>query len=226
MTITIQVEVWTILIVTVMLCVLVVFLGNKIKKSDPAKKPEGAANVGLLLVQFIDGMVHDNMDESYVKHLGPVIGTIGLYILCSNLISLIGLPNPTANYSVTLTLALCAWVIIEGTQIKVKHVGPFLKGFLDPFFLFLPINIFGELSPILSMSMRLFGNILVGGILMELVYNATSLLSGLVPVIGQINFMGPVLAPALHAYFDVFAGVLQTYIFIMLTTVLAKSKSE
>lgn len=226
MTITIQVEVWTILIVTGMLCVLVVFLGNKIKKADPAQKPEGAANVGLLLVQFIDGMVHDNMDESYVKNLGPVIGTIGLYILCSNLISLLGLPNPTANYSVTLTLALCAWVIIEGTQIKVKHVGPFLKGFLDPFFLFLPINIFGELSPILSMSMRLFGNILVGGILMELVYNATSLLSGLIPVIGQINFMGPVIAPALHAYFDVFAGVLQTYIFIMLTTVLAKSKSE
>ena len=61
---------------------------------------------------------------------------------------------------------------------------------------------------------------------MELVYNATSLLSGLIPVIGQINFMGPVIAPALHAYFDVFAGVLQTYIFIMLTTVLAKSKSE
>ena len=226
MTISVQVEVFSIVIVTAVLCLLAVIMGGKVKKSAPDKAPEGLANAAIILVTFFDNLVHDNMGEKYVKKISPLIGSIGVYILISNISGLVSLPNPTGNYSVTFTLALIAFVLIEKTQIEVKGLGGFLKGFLDPVFLFLPMNIVGELSPLLSMSMRLFGNIMAGSIIMQLVYAATSLLSSLVPVIGKFNFMGPIIAPVLHAYFDLFSGVIQTYIFIMLATVLAKSKSE
>ena len=227
MTIKIQKEVWSILIVTGLLCVLCVVLGSAIKKSNPSEKPKGLANLGLIIVNFFNGLVETNMGIEYVNFLSPVIGTIGMYILTANLIGLFAIPNPTANFSVTLTMAFFAWLVIEGTQIKVKGAKGFFGGLFEPFALFLPVNIFGELSPLLSLSMRLFGNILVGGVLMQLVYAGTSLLSGLIPVIGkQFNIFGPVFAPLLHAYFDVFSGVIQMYIFIMVTTVLAKSKAD
>ena len=226
MTIKIQKEVWSILIVTGLLCVVCAVLGHAIRKSDPAKKPEGAANLGLIIVNFFNNLVNTNMGEEYVNFLSPVIGTIGMYILVANLIGLFAIPNPTANLSVTLTMAFFAWLVIEGTQIHVKGAKGFFGGLFEPFALFLPVNIMGELSPLLSLSMRLFGNIMVGGVLMQLVYTGCSLASGLIPFIGKFNFLGPIIAPVMHAYFDIFAGVIQMYIFIMLTTVLAKSKAD
>lgn len=226
MTIIIQKEVWSILIITVGICIFCVVAGLKLKNSDPSKAPTGIANVGLIVVNFFEKLVTDNMGKEYVNFLAPIVAALGLFILPANLIGLLSLPNPTANFSVTLTLALIAWVIIEGTQIKEKGVKDFLKGFLDPIFIFLPMNLFGELSPLLSMSMRLFGNILVGGVLMSLVYTFTGFVSSLIPFVGKFNFIGPIVAPVLHAYFDLFAGTIQTYIFIMLTTALAKSKAE
>ena len=67
--------------------------------------------------------------------------------------------------------------------------------------------------------MRIFGNIVSGGILMSLVYAATGYLSGLLFSFIPINVVGPIIAPVLHAYFDVFAGFIQTFIFVTLSSV-------
>lgn len=225
MTIKIQSEVYSVLIVTAVIAVAGIVLGRKIAKSDPSEKPKGAANFGLMIVNFFDGFVRQNMGDEYVGFLGPVVGTLGIYVLLANWSGLVSLPNPTQNFSVTVTLAFLAWLVIEGTQIHVKGWKGYFKGYLSPIAVFLPMNVISELSPILSISMRLFGNILVGGVLMGLVYSATSLLSGLIPGL-NFNVFGPVFAPILHAYFDVFQGAIQMYVFITLTTCLAKSKSE
>ena len=76
-----------------------------------------------------------------------------------------------------------------------------------------------------SMSLRLFGNILCGGIMMQLIYSAcqslSNLLLGWITTSGTVfNFMAPVLAPVLHVYFDLFAGFIQTLVFVTLTVVL------
>ena len=76
-----------------------------------------------------------------------------------------------------------------------------------------------------SMSVRLFGNILCGGIMMQLVYSATGALSNKIGELlgakgGVFNFIGPLVAPILHAYFDLFAGFIQTLVFVTLTMVL------
>lgn len=71
--------------------------------------------------------------------------------------------------------------------------------------------------------MRLFGNILSGTILMGLVYQFTGWLSGMIL---PVNFLGPILAPVLHAYFDVFAGCIQTLVFVTLSSILIAIEAE
>ena len=73
------------------------------------------------------------------------------------------------------------------------------------------------ISPLISLSMRLFGNILSGSILMYLVYSLTGWLSSFII---DFNFLGPIVAPILHAYFDIFAGCIQTLVFVTLSSIL------
>lgn len=225
MVIKIQAEVYVILLILVVLCAVMIYMGNQIKKSDPAQAPKGMANIGIMLVSMIDNLTAENMGQQFKQHFGPYIGSVACYLAVANLIGLLGLPTPTSNFSVTLSLALISWLIIEGVSIKSNTFKGYLKGFLEPVFLLLPVNIFGEIAPLISMSLRLFGNLLVGGVLMTLVYTFTGYVSSLIPLIGKVNFLGPIIAPALHAYFDVFAGFIQMFIFISLTTILAGNKA-
>lgn len=89
----------------------------------------------------------------------------------------------------------------------------------------LPMNIIGKFSTMISMSLRLFGNITCGGIMMQLIYLGAQLLSNKIAswfgAAGSgFNFMAPVLTPLLHAYFDLFSGFIQTLVFVTLTMVL------
>ena len=108
--------------------------------------------------------------------------------------------------------------MIHFNGIRRKGVLGYLKGFTEPFFLLTPINLIGEIATPISLSFRLFGNIVGGSIIMALVYSAlaafSSALLGLDIPILQVG------VPAvLHVYFDVFSGLLQTFIFAMLTMV-------
>jgi len=109
--------------------------------------------------------------------------------------------------------------LIQSTKIRTNGIKGYLHGFIEPFPPFIIMNFFGTIAPLVSMSLRLFGNITSGSIIMTLFYTFTGFLSGLVPLIGGFDFIGVAVAPILHAYFDVFAGFIQTYIFIMLTTI-------
>ena len=74
-----------------------------------------------------------------------------------------------------------------------------------------------KFSTLLSLSLRLFGNILSGGILMSVIYQMLAKVSDLIPVIGKLNIVGVLVAPVLHFYFDLFSGAMQAYIFTVLT---------
>ena len=95
----------------------------------------------------------------------------------------------------------------------------YVKGLFEPIFLFLPMNLISKLSPIISLSLRLFANILSGGMIMSLLYSATAYFSSLIPMIGSFNFFGVIIAPVLHIYFDLICGLLQTFIFTSLTII-------
>lgn len=183
------------------------------------EKPKGLVNLAILLVGMVDGMVTENTNESKAKSLAPYIGTLAMYLLVCNLMGLLALDAPTGNYSVTLSLAFITFVLKEWEALKTNGIKNYLHGFIEPIVPFIIPNFFGKVAPLISMSLRLFGNILSGTIIMTLIYTFTGWLSSLIPVVGQFNFFGPIIAPALHAYFDVFAGCIQMFIFITLTQV-------
>lgn len=221
-------EIPSIIIISTLLCVVMYLMAQKIKKSDPLKTPKGLAFFGILLVEKIDDLVAKSMDEKAIKNFGPYIGALGAYIFMSNISGLSGFLNPpTASLSITLTLAFITWFMIERQAIKTNGLIGFLKSFLEPFPLFLVPNIFGQISPLISMSFRLFGNILSGGIIMTIIYwgceNLSNYILSFINFAG-FNFVGVIVAPALHMYFDLFAGFMQMFVFISLTMVLIQKE--
>lgn len=220
----VQADIFIIIFLTILLGGIMIFLTGKIKKAQPLDKPKGILVPVLIGIEKLHHDVAQNVGEKNAQIFTPYILTISVYIFISNIISLFGISSPTANWSVTLTLAIITWTITQIASFKYSGVKSWFHSFLEPIPILLPINILGKFSSIISMSLRLFGNILCGGIIMSLVYagaqGLSNLLAGLLGASGSVfNFMGPIIAPVLHAYFDIFAGFIQTLVFVTLTMV-------
>ena len=112
--------------------------------------------------------------------------------------------------------------MIHITAAKANKLGYF-KRYIEPIPVLLPINLLSMWAPLLSLSLRLFGNALAGYCLMSIVYYFTEQLSALIfqfinSGVNQI-FVSWIITPALHAYFDVFSGAIQTMVFVILTMI-------
>lgn len=200
-------------IVMAILIIFAIVANRKIKKADPAKAPRGLLNVVELLVETLDNLVYDNMGRILAPRFRNYIGVVFTLILTCNLSGLFGLRPPTADYGVTLPLALITFVMIQYQGFKWQKMGK-IKGLFDPIFLFLPVNIISEFATPVSLSLRLFANILSGTMMMALIY-------GLLPKV--VLWIWPA---ALHAYLDVFAGALQAYVFAMLSMVFIANAAD
>lgn len=221
----IQSDVYTIIFLTVFIGILIVVFAKKLDKTDPMEKPKGVIVPLILAVQSVYQTCCDNMGKKLADHYVPYILVLWVYIFLANIISLFGIDSPTANLSVTLLLSIITWVLIQYVEFKYGGVKAYFHSFIEPIPVMLPMNIFGKFSTMISMSLRLFGNILCGGIMMQLVYSACQILSnkilGWLTASGSVfNFMAPILSPLLHAYFDLFSGFIQTLVFVTLTVVL------
>lgn len=222
----IQSDVYAIVFLTILLSAAMIAIAKKIDKTDPLAKPKGILVPVLVGMQSVYNTVKDSVGRHYADSLTPYIIVLWVYIFTANIISLFGISSPTANFSVTLLLAFITWVLIQIAEFKFMGVKGYFHSFLEPIAIMLPMNIFGKFSTLVSMSLRLFGNILCGGIMMQLVYSFCQTLSNAIiglfaTVNGNVfNFMAPVIAPVLHAYFDIFSGAIQTLVFVTLTVVL------
>ena len=222
---TIQSDVYVIILVTIILSIGMILTGKSVARLDPYEKPKGFAGAVVLGVQSVYNSVKTNVGTDNANRLTPYILTLWAYVFLCNILSLFGLSSPTANFSVTLTLSFMTWCIIQKTEFKYDGVKAWFHSFLEPFAFMLPVNIVGKFSTMLSMAMRLFGNITCGSIMMQLVYAglqaASNMIAGLFGGSGNVfNFMGVFIAPVLHCYFDLFAGFIQTLVFVTLTMVL------
>ena len=196
----------SILIVMLTILISCILANRAIKKADPNKVPGPFLNAVEMVVQTIDNLVVTNMGEKYGQRFANYIGTLIIFILLSNISGLFGLRPPTADFGVTLPLALVTWVMIQYNGFKHQKMGK-IKGLFEPIFLFFPINLISEFATPVSMSLRLFGNILSGTVMLTLVY-------GLLPKVATLIWPA-----ALHAYLDLFSGAIQTFVFAMLTMV-------
>ena len=200
-------QVW---ITTTHVCCLIVLLslmlfgflaGRKMKHADEV--PEGFQNFIELIVELLDGMVDGTMGKNGANFRN-YIGTIFIFILVSNLSGLLGLRPPTADYGTTLPLGRMTFTLIFFNKLKYQKVSGFIKGLCDPWVFWAPINVIGDIAVPISISLRLFANILSGTVMMALIYGLLS----------KIAIIWPA---ALHVYFDMFSGAIQTYVFCMLT---------
>lgn len=169
-------------------------------------------------------LVEDTMGKETVKRMPnvvPYIGSLFLFFAVSNLIGLLGFRSPTTDLDTTLAWSLITFVMIYYAGVKFN--GPvYFKGLLEPNPLLLPLNLIGELAKPVSLSFRPFGNILGGAVIMALLYDFLGYLSTLIPGV-TIPFGQLIIPVPLHLYFDIFAGLLQSFIFIMLTMVFVGS---
>jgi len=173
-------------------------------------------------------MVNNTMGEKVVKRMPnivPYIGSLFLFFACSNLVGLLGFRSPTTDIDTTLAWALITFFMIYFTGIKFNGLAYF-KGLLEPLPFLLPLNIIGEIAKPISLTFRPFGNILGGAVIMALIYQFLGWLSSLIPGIGTIPIGQLVIPVPLHLYFDLFAGLLQSFIFIMLTMVFVSNAAE
>ena len=212
-----QTTVFSILIITAVIIVFLIFINGKLKKFDPMDEPKGIVLLMMVAVQTIDNMVKEKTNENVARTLTPYMLTVALYLFMANISGLFALETPTSNYSVTLVLAAITCILIEVYSAKARGTKSYIKTWFEPFAPFVVLNLFSKMSTLLSLSLRLFGNILSGGILMSVIYQMLASVSKMIPFMGEFNILGVVVAPVLHFYFDLFSGVMQAFIFITLT---------
>ena len=180
---------WLVLIIISALCI---WLGSGLKVSGISRKQAVAEMGATALLNFVRG----NMGKEF-DHYIPLVGTIFITSVISNLISLVGIWSPTADLMTELAWALVVFVLITYHKIKSGGIGAYLKGFLDPIFVMAPINVMSECFTPVSMACRHFGNILSGTVISALVYGAlTAANNALFNLLGSSLYVGIVVAAA------------------------------
>lgn len=186
------------------------------------------------LVTLVTNFVEENMGKKF-KRYTPFIAALFSLALVSSLLSLVGLYAPTSDFNTTAGWALVVFVLITYYKIKSNGFLGYAKSLTEPVFVMLPMNIIGEFSTPISMAFRLFGNVASGAVVSTLVYAALAWLNNLVlgwlpGVLGEMAQKLPILQLGLPAilslYFDIFSGILQAFIFCMLTMLYIASAAQ
>ena len=223
-----QVNMWIVMAVVAALCIWLTH-GMKVR---PTSKRQIVAE---LLVKTVSNFVRNNMGERFAKRYTPYIAALFTLALGSSWLSLLGMYAPTGDLNTTAGWAIVTFVLITYYKIRTNGILKYMKGFTEPIFLMTPMNIIGEFATPVSMALRMFGNVASGTIISSLVYAALAWLNQV--VFGWLpGFLGewaqsfPILQfgiPAiLSIYFDVFSGILQAFIFCMLTMLYIKAAAE
>jgi F-type H+-transporting ATPase subunit a len=193
--------------------------------------PRGAQNfVEVILEQFIQ-MIDDVIGPEGRQYL-PLIATLGLFILTSNLFGLIpGLISPTGNLMTTAACALIVFFAYHAIGIKKQGVAHYLKHFMGPVPalapLMIPIELISHLARPLSLTLRLFGNMFGGHVLLAIIFFLMGLdgligwalsgsaagavvggVGGIVMIVFTVGFLYPL---------KILVSFLQAFIFVMLT---------
>ena len=187
---------WLVMIIISSLCI---WLGSGLKVTGISRKQAVAEMIYNALINFVRG----NMGTEFDRYI-PLVGTIFVTSVISNLISLLGIWSPTADLMTELAWGLVVFVIITYHKIKSSGIVGYLKGFLDPVFILLPINIMSECFTPVSMACRHFGNILSGTVISGLIYAAlTAANNALFGLLGSSLYVGIVVAAVGIALFFV-----------------------
>ena len=208
-----QVNSWGVMITLLALCL---YLTHGLTEKAETKRQLAAE----WIVEKCQGLVKQNMaSERYAGFEYLVAAVLGLSAL-SSLSCLIGLFAPTGDINVTAGWAVLVFILVTREKLA-GGVLNYLKGFTEPIPVFTPMNFISEFSLPVSMAFRHYGNVMSGAVISTLVGAAlrglSRLVLGWIPVVGNIPLLQIGLPAILSIYFDVFSGLMQAFIFAMLT---------
>lgn len=171
--------------------------------------PKGLQNVTECVVETITNFVV-NIIGPDGKKFAPYLGTVALFLAISNTAGALfmseltnGIIGPsTRGIAIPVALAIMTIVVTIGAGIQKKGLFGFFKSLFKPVFILFPFNVLEFFIKPLSLSMRLFGNILGAYVLMEMILNSI-----------------PIVFPSFAClYFDLFDGLLQVFVFVLLSS--------
>ena len=167
--------------------------------------PRPIQALGELIVGLLYELTEDALGKDLAKTYAPLICALFMFLLFSNWLGIIPhLEEPTKDLNTTLGLGIMGFVIAHYAGIKSKGFKAYIKEYFQPIFFMMPLNLIGELAKIVSISFRLFGNIMGGSII--------------ILVVSYLTY-SVVLPPFLYAFFGLFVGTIQAFVFTMLTVV-------
>jgi len=199
---------WAIIVVLTLICFL---LTRNLKR-----KPDKKQTILEIFYELIENLVLENMGKDYLSFI-PFVGTLVLYLMIMNVVPLVAVPAPTEDLSVTIGMALVSFLVIQGYSIYKNGLKGYFLGLLHPVAVMLPMNIIERIMLVVSLSLRLFGNIAAGAVIMGIAYSSLRDASPLLNIGIPVPF---------HFYFDIFDGFIQMLIFVMLTMIHIKIVAE
>ena len=196
----------------IILSLIFIYLGSNLKAIPVTRKQI----VTETIYGFIKGIVDDNMGPTYQRFI-PFIGALILYLLGQNFVALFGFKPPNSSFSTALGLGVISFVMIHANAVQTGGLKGYLQSYIKPMPFLLPITLLERIIFPISLSLRLFGNLLAGTVIMSLIYG--SLL--------ELQFFSSLVIPIpFHAYFDIFEGGIQAVIFTFLTMIQIKLIAE
>lgn len=161
------------------------------------------------LVGMMNNQIREVSRQEPARYL-PFVGTIFVFILAANVMSVIpGYSAPTGSLSTTVALALCVFIAVPVFGIGQRGLGAYLKSYLQPTIFMLPFNIIGEISRTLALSVRLYGNMMSGTVIIAILLSLV-----------------PLFFPVVMQLLGLITGVIQAYIFAILALVYITSASQ
>ncbi len=186
-----------------------IFIKSSIGKSKSPLTVTKSQNISEAVITTVRGQIREVTQEDPSRYL-PFIGTIFIFILFANVISIIpGFISPTASLNTTTALAICVFLAVPYYGIKSQGVGNYLKQYIKPNIIMLPFNLIGEVSRTLSLAVRLYGNIMSSGLIVII-------------LLGILPLFFPVLVNA----FGLLMGGIQAYVFSILSIVYIASATQ
>ena len=161
------------------------------------------------ILEMVISVLDDAMDVDNLHPYIPLLGSLMIFTLFANLISVIpGMKSPTADINTTIGLALIVVLSVHIYGMLKKGVWKYLKEFASPIFM-LPVELIGQFSRTLSLSMRLFGNILSGDLIVAIVFSIV-----------------PYFLPIALTAITMVSGVLQAFVLTTLAALFISSAVE
>ena len=193
----------TILMTWIVLAFLIVFGFLATRKLGFLPNPFQV--VGELFVNAFYDLTEDALDKEMAKTYFPLICSLFMFLFVSNWMGIFPmLCEPTKDLNTPLGLGIMGFFIAHYAGIKTKGFMKYAKEYFEPIFFMAPLNVIGELAKVVSISFRLYGNMLGGAIIILVVSHLIYSL---------------ILPPVLICFFSIFIGTIQAFVFTMLTLV-------